>query len=329
MPNPRVLIVDEMHPSLPPMLAEIGWEADYLPHLGKAELLAIIGQYEGLVVRSKLALDQATLAQAERLRFIARAGAGTDQIDTDEAARRGIAVLNAPEGNRDAVGEHTVGLLLAVLNRLHLADREVRQRDWQRERNRGRELGSLTVGLVGYGNMGQAFAKRLVGFGCPVLAYDKYHTGWGRDPYAREATLPDLFAQADVLSLHVPLTPETRGMANLSFFEQFKNNIYFLNTARGEIAPLADLAQGLASGKLLGAGLDVLENEKLATLTPAQSAAFDYLAQSDKVVFSPHVAGWTQESYQRINEVLVQKIAAFWQNALLLTSASPLAKPFS
>jgi D-3-phosphoglycerate dehydrogenase / 2-oxoglutarate reductase len=318
MPNPRVLIVDEMHPSLPPMLAEIGWEADYLPHLGKAELLAIIGQYEGLVVRSKLALDQATLAQAERLRFIARAGAGTDQIDTDEADRRGIAVLNAPEGNRDAVGEHTVGLLLAVLNRLHLA-----------ERNRGRELGSLTVGLVGYGNMGQAFAKRLVGFGCPVLAYDKYYTGWGRDPYAREATLPDLFAQADVLSLHVPLTPETRGMANLSFFEQFKNNIYFLNTARGEIAPLADLAQGLASGKLLGAGLDVLENEKLATLTPAQSAAFDYLAQSDKVVFSPHVAGWTQESYQRINEVLVQKIAAFWQNALLLTSASPLAKPFS
>ena len=318
--NPQVLIIDEMHPSLPQMLVSIGCQPDYRPAITKAEFLAIVGQYDGLVVRSKINFDKTVLDQATRLRFIARAGAGTDQIDTTETDRRGIAILNAPEGNRDAVGEHTVGLLLALLNRLHMADREVRHRDWQRERNRGRELGSLTVGLIGYGNMGRAFAQRLSGFRCPVLAYDKYHVGWERDQYAQEVGLEQLFAQADVLSLHIPLTAETRGMANTAFFCQFANNIYLLNTSRGEIAPLADLAQGIASGKLLGAGLDVLENEKLSTLSGPQAEAFAYLADSEKVIFSPHVAGWTHESYHRINEVLTQKIAHFLQKSLLLPS---------
>ncbi len=318
--NPKVLIIDEMHPSLSPMLVGIGCQPDYRPAITKAEFLAIVGQYDGLVVRSKINFDKSVLDHATRLRFIARAGAGTDQIDTGETDRRGIVILNAPEGNRDAVGEHTVGLLLALLNRLHLADREVRHRDWQRERNRGRELGSLTVGLIGYGNMGRAFAQRLSGFRCPVLAYDKYHTGWERDQYAQEVGLEQLFAQTDVLSLHVPLTAETRGMADMSFFHRFANAIYFLNTSRGEVAPLADLAQGIASGKLLGAGLDVLENEKLSTLSEPQAEAFAYLADSEKVIFSPHVAGWTHESYLRINEVLTQKIARFLQKSLLLPS---------
>jgi D-3-phosphoglycerate dehydrogenase len=307
------LIADEMHPSLPGMLAAIGCQADYRPRITPEQLRATIARYEGLVVRSKISFDAALLALAPGLRFIARAGAGTDQIDTAETQRRGIAILNAPEGNRDAVGERTLGLLLALLHHLPQADRQVRQGQWRREANRGTELGALTVGIIGYGHMGRAFAQRLRGFGCPVLAYDKYHSGFG-NAEVQEVTLAQLQQQADVLSLHVPLTPETRGWVGEAFFAQLARPVYLLNTARGEIVPLTDLVAALQRGQVRAAALDVLENEKLDRLTPAQAAAFAYLAQAENVIFSPHVAGWTHQSYIRINEVLVDKIAAFYKN---------------
>jgi D-3-phosphoglycerate dehydrogenase len=228
-----------------------------------------------------------------------------------EACRqRNIALFNAPEGNRVAVAEHALGMLLCLFNKLHLADRQVRGGTWDREGNRGVELMGKTVGIIGYGNTGREFARRVNAFGCPVLAYDKYQQGYG-DPFAEESTLEAIYEQADVLSLHVPLTPETLGWVDENFLGRFRKEIYLVNTARGEIVPLAGLMAALESGKVHGACLDVLENEKLATLNPTQRAAFDALAASDRVLLTPHVAGWTHESYRKINLVLVEKIARF------------------
>jgi D-3-phosphoglycerate dehydrogenase len=303
---PRLLIADEMHPSLFGMLDAAGFAYDYQPAIQRPELLAVIGPFEGLLIRSKTPVDAAFLEKATRLRFIGRAGAGLDLIDEDACRRRGIRVFAANEGNRDAVAEHVLGMLLALLNHLHTADREVRQKIWRREANRGTELGGKTVGLLGYGNNGRAFARRLSGFNVRVLAYDKYATVDGPD--AEPAPLERIFAEADVLSLHVPLTDETHRWIDAAFIERMNKPFYLLNAARGEIAVLADVLAGLLRGKLLGAALDVLENEKLAQLTPEQEATFDALAALPNVIFSPHVAGWTHESYVRINEVLVEKI---------------------
>ena len=308
LPNqPAILIADEVHPSLFTMLDQAGYTYDYQPKISRTELMSALPPFSGLIIRSKTTVDDELLSQAANLRFIGRAGAGLDLIDLDVTARRGIAVFHAGEGNRDAVGEHTVAMLLSLLTNLLKADREVRQGIWDREGNRGYELGSLTVGLIGYGNNGRATAQRLSGFGCRVLAYDKYLTNYG-DAYAEEATLVDIMEKADVLSLHIPLTDETRLMVNEAFIGQFAKPFYFINIARGEITSLAAVVQGLESGKLRGACLDVLENEKLIKLTPDQQRTFDHLRQSDRVVLTPHIAGWTHESYVRINEVLVRQI---------------------
>ncbi|WP_020600258.1 2-hydroxyacid dehydrogenase [Spirosoma panaciterrae] len=302
-----ILIADEMHPSLFAMLTEAGFQFDYQPKISRAELLTALAPFQGLIIRSKTTVDHELLSHAPNLQFIGRAGAGLDLIDLEEAEARGIAVFHAGAGNRDAVAEHTVGMLLALLANILKADREVRQGIWDREGNRGYELGSLTVGLIGYGNNGRATAKRLSGFGCRVLAYDKFLSSYG-DAFAEEATMEQVMAEADIISLHIPLTDETRMWVNDAFIGQVAKPFYLNNIARGEIVSLAAIVRGLESGKVRGATLDVLENEKLAKLTPDQQVAFDYLRQSDRVVLTPHVAGWTHESYVRINEVLVTQL---------------------
>ncbi|GAB4050610.1 2-hydroxyacid dehydrogenase [Spirosoma litoris] len=307
--QPSILIADEMHPSLFAMLDEAGFAYDYQPKISRAELIPALAPFEGLIIRSKTTVDDELLSQAPNLRFIGRAGAGLDLIDLTTVEQRGIAVFHAGEGNRDAVAEHTVGMLLALLANILKADREVRQGIWDREGNRGYELGSMTVGLIGYGNNGRATAQRLSGFGCRVLAYDKFLTNYG-DKFAQEATQAQIMAEADIISLHIPLTDETRKMVNDAFIDQVAKPFYLNNIARGEIVSLAAVVRGLENGKLRGATLDVLENEKLAKLTPDQQIAFDYLRQSDRVVLTPHVGGWTHESYVRINEVLVRQIRA-------------------
>jgi len=305
--TPSILIADEMHPSLFTMLTDAGFGYDYQPGITRAELLTTLAPYNGLIIRSKTTVDAELLSQAPNLTFIGRAGAGLDLIDLAETEKRGIRVFHAGEGNRDAVAEQAVGMLLVLLISIGKADREVRQGIWDREGNRGYELGSMTVGIIGYGNNGQATARRLSGFGCRVLTHDKYRANYG-DAFAEEATMARIMADADVLSLHVPLTDDTRMLIDDAFVARMQKPFYLLNVSRGEVASLSAVVRGLESGKIRGAGLDVLENEKLARLTPDQQTAFNYLRQSDRTVLTPHVAGWTHESYVRINEVLVRQM---------------------
>lgn len=303
----KVLIIDDMHHSITGLLTAIGLESDYRPEITKEELLSVIGNYEGIIVRSKVFFGKDIIEKATKLKFIGRAGAGLDNLDVEELTRRNIKLLNAPEGNRDAVAEQAIGMLLCMMNNVRKADREVRKNVWDREGNRGYELMGRTVGIVGYGYMGKATAKRLSSFGCKVLAYDKYKKNYG-DEYATAASMEELYKEADVLSLHIPLTSETKFLVNEAYLNKFEKNIWFINTARGEIVRISELVKALKSGKVCGAALDVLENEKLKTFTPEQQEAFDYLKTSDKVLLTPHVAGWTFESYRKINETLVEKI---------------------
>jgi len=308
----KILIADQMHPSLFAMLESQGWTYDYQPDFRRNDVISCLAKYDGLVIRSKTRIDEELLTQAKHLKFIARAGAGLDLIDDKATARLGIRLFHAGTGNRDAVAEHTVGMLLMLFNNINKADREVRQAIWDREGNRGVELMGKTVGLIGYGNNGSATAQRLSGFGCRVLAFDKYRDNYG-DQYATEETLAEIQRQADVLSLHIPLTQLTRDMVNAQFIAAFHKPFYLINISRGEIVNAKALVQAMKSGQVPGACLDVLENEKLSQLTNPQQEAFDYLRKSPRTVLTPHVAGWTHESYVRVNEVLVQQVAE-WIN---------------
>lgn len=310
-----VLIVDEMHVSLMPMLEKIGFIPDYQPKIKRQEIIDIMGNYEGLLIRSKTKVDEELLNNATQLKFIGRAGAGIDLIDEALAEEKGIIIFAANEGNRVAVAEHVIGMLLVLMNNLLIADRQVREGKWLREENRGYELMGKTIGIIGYGNNGTETAKRFSAFGCKVLAYDKYKSGFS-DEYATEATMQDIFDKADVLSLHIPLKKETLQLVNHEFLDSFVNNIYFANASRGEIVVLDAVLEGLNSGKIRGACLDVLENEKLSQLNPQQKETFEQLIRSDKVILSPHIAGWTHESYVRINEVLIEKIQKIYENTL-------------
>ncbi len=303
----KILIADTMHNSLFTMLEQENWEYAYHPEYKRQDIYNAIGLYDGLIIRSKTFLDNEMLDAATKLKFIARAGAGLDLIDLSVAQQKGIAVFHAGEGNRDAVAEHAVGMLLCLFNNILKADKEVRRGIWDREGNRGVEIMNKTVGIVGYGNNGGATARRLSGFGCNVLAYDKYRDGYG-DSYAEEASLGRIIEEADILSLHVPLTTETRYLIDKDFVDSFSKPFYLLNLSRGEIVNLEAVADGIGSGKILGACLDVLENEKITNLTAEQQKTFDLLASSDQVIFTPHIGGWTHESYIRINEVLVHQI---------------------
>lgn len=303
----KILIIDEMHPSIVPMLKKDMHVVTYSPKITRAEILGQVEEYDGLIIRSKTPMDRELLERATNLKFIGRAGAGLDQIDLDYLVTRGIKLFHAAKGNRDAVAEHALGMILALFNQLPKADQEVRKGIWDREGNRGHELAGKTVGIMGYGNMGKAFAKRLQGFKVKVLAYDKFKLGFG-DEFVQEVTWEKLKAEADILSIHVPLTPETRGFFTIEELESFTKPFWLVNTARGEVITFKTLNEGLDRGILQGAVLDVLENEKFQKFTLDQKSEFEKLAARNNVLFSPHVAGWTFESYEKINKVLVKKI---------------------
>lgn len=298
-----------MHESIFPMLHEIGWEVSYQPTITRDEIKKTHQGYQGLIVRSKTTIDRDLLGDNPSVRFIGRAGAGLDNLELEYLQEKKIAVLHASEGNRDAVGEYTIGGLLSLMRNIPRADKEVRLGVWEREGNRGEEIMGKTIGIIGYGNMGQAFAKRISGFGCTVLAYDKYKTNY-TDQFAAESAMDELFEKTDILSLHIPLTAETKRMVSVEYLNRFKKKIVLINTARGEIVNLTDLVRAMESGKVRGAVLDVLENEKLTKLTSEQTLAMNYLNKQTNVILTPHIAGWTFESHVKINVALVEKIKA-------------------
>ena len=300
----KVLIVDEVHPSMTEGLTNLGFEVETRVDLSLAEFTSILPSYDGLIIRSKFKITADILANST-LSFIARAGAGLDLLDVNACISRGIAVFSANEGNADSVAEHVIGQLLSLAHKLHTSDTEVRHGLWEREGNRGFELKAKTIGIIGYGNMGKAVASRLSSFGMSILAYDKYA------PSADyPASMEQLFEQADILSLHVPLTAETRGLISVEFLTSFKKPILLINSSRGPIAPLEPLLHGLRSGQIKGLALDVLPNEKLSSWSPVEKELFAEIAAFPATIFSPHVAGWTTESYIKINEVLLDKIKA-------------------
>lgn len=306
----NILFIDSNYSSLHETLLAAGHRCDLQYTWTQAEICNHLHEYDGVVIRSRIKFTKAIIDQGSRLKFIARAGAGMENIDVEYARSKGIHCLSAPEGNKDAVAEHAVGMLLSLFNHLNRADKEVREGKWIREGNRGIELMGKTVGIIGYGNMGSAFAQRLAGFGVRVLVYDKYKKGFGSSSII-ECEMEQLYREADIISLHTPITDETHYLINDTFVQSFSKNIYIINTARGKSLHTADLVKNLESGKVLGACLDVLEYEAVsfenldAKETPAP---FQYLIQSDKVVLSPHIAGWTKESNEKIARILAEKI---------------------
>lgn len=306
----KVLFLDTTHASLQEGLEKLGCTCDLDNTSSKEDIITKLPQYDALVIRSRFKLDASFLDSGKHLKFIARVGAGLENIDCEHAEDLGIHLISCPEGNRQAVGEQAVGMLLMLFNNLRKADQEVRDGKWIREGNRGVELQGKCVGIIGYGNMGGSFARCLQGFRCEVLTYD-IQDGVG-DQYARQVALEELFEKADILSIHTPLTEETAYMVNRTFIDRFKKPIYFINTARGPITKTDDLAAALKSGKVLGACLDVLEYEKTSFenlfLDGNMPAVFEYLISSENVVLSPHIAGWTHESNRRMSETIILKV---------------------
>lgn len=307
----KILHLDRNHPLLLEQLTAYGFknEEDYTS--AKSEIEKKIATYDGLIIRSRFTIDQTFLDAATKLKFIGRLGAGLENIDTAYAKKKGVQLFSAPEGNRNAVGEHAMGMLLSLFNHLRRADQEVRNGIWRREENRGVELEGKTVGIIGYGNMGKAFAKKLRGFDCEVIFYDLKDNIGNLD--ARQVSLKELLENAEVLSLHTPLTSLTENMINSDFIEQFKNPFWLINTARGKSVVTKDLVSALKSGAILGAGLDVLEYEKssfehLFNEEHQLPEAFQYLIAADNVLLSPHIAGWTIESKEKLAQVIVDKI---------------------
>ena len=310
----KILHIDSNHPLLWNQLQQAGFtnEEDFTST--KEEVEAKIQNYNGIVIRSRFKIDKQFLDKATNLQFIARVGAGLESIDCDYAIQKGIHLIAAPEGNSNAVGEHSLGMLLSLLNKLNRADKLVREGKWIREGNRGYELEGKTVGLIGYGNMGKSFAKKLRGFDVEVLCFDiQENVG---DENAKQVSLQELQQQADVLSLHIPWTPQTDKMVNSSFINQFAKSFWFINTSRGNNVVTADLVAALQSGKILGAGLDVLEYEKLSFenlfIDSEKPAAFQYLLQAENVILTPHIAGWTFESHEKLAQVIVDKIVKLY-----------------
>lgn len=305
----KVLIADRTHEILPQRLCEAGIEVSVEPDHDYESLVQAAQGCEGLVVRSKVNIDSAFIDRVPSLRCIGRVGAGMETIDVDYAEAHGVRCLNSPEGNRDAVGEHAVGLLLALLNNIARADAEVRRGLWQREANRGYELGPLTVGIIGYGNMGQAFAKRLSGFGCRVIYYDKYLDNLEKLVDLERVSLETLQREADVVSFHVPLTEETHHYLDAEFIAAMAKPFYLINTSRGAVVDTEALVAGLESGKVRGAALDVLEYENMqADGLGDVPECVHYLQRSPRTVLTPHVAGWTVESKYKLAAVLADKM---------------------
>ena len=308
--TPKVIFIDSVHPILFERLEANGYECHWKNNLNRSEILAILPQYTGAVIRSKFKFNKEVFDCAEQLKWIARSGAGMENIDHIIAKEKNITLYNSPEGNRDAVAEHCLGMLLGLFNHLKRADNEVRTSQWNREKNRGLELKGKTVGLLGYGFMGEALAKRLAGFEVTTIAYDKYKAGFS-NKLVTEVNLEQFFQQTDILSIHLPLTEETTFMIDADFLHQFTKDIYLINTARGKNVKTSDLVTALKNGKVKGACLDVLEYEKTSFEDIDKKdlpTAFQHLIESEKVLLSPHVAGWTQESYFKLSNVLADKI---------------------
>lgn len=312
----KILHIDENHPLMLAELEKMGFTNELAYTTSREEVLKKVTSCTGVIVRSRITIDAEFLNAAKNLKFIGRVGAGLESIDTDLAKKKNILLFSAPEGNRDAVAEHALGMLLGLLHKLPIANKEVKSGFWNRESNRGKELGAKTVGLIGYGNMGKAFAKRLSGFGCKVICYDILpNIG---DENAEQVSLEELKNQADILSLHTPWTPQTNQMIHSDFIEGFAKSFWFINTARGKSVVTKDLVTALKSGKILGAGLDVLEYEKssfesLFAKPEELPEELKFLMQAENVLLSPHIAGWTVESKEKLAQTIIDKIKEKWK----------------
>ncbi len=307
---PLVLIVDDIHPALKDGLEAMGYVCEDLQGITKDAFMNALPGAIGVAIRSRFRLDREVLSNAPDLRFIARAGSGMENIDVEYARAKGVFCVNAPEGNKISVGEHATGLLLAVFHRICKGHSEVSRGVWNRDANWGMEVMGKSIGIIGYGNTGSAFARCLSGFGMDVMGYDKYKSGFGNQ-FVREVDMDEVFATADVVSFHVPLTAETRGLFCRDYLSRFEKPIVLINTARGGVVQTSHLVEGLVSGRITGAGLDVLEYEKStfeALDFESLPEEFRFLASHPNVVLTPHVAGWSPESYQRLSTVLLEKI---------------------
>ena len=311
----KILAIDSNHECLNTGLRDAGFIVDEDYTSSKEIIEEKIAEYDGMIVRSRFPIDKAFLTKANNLKFIGRVGAGLENIDEDFAAQQNITLFNSPEGNRDSVGEHAIGMLLMLMHHLRRADNEVRNGIWKREENRGDELKGKTVGIIGYGNMGNAFAKRLQGFDVDVICYDILPNKGNQ--YATQVSLEEFFQRAEIVSLHTPQTPETSKMINAQFIHNFQHSFYFVNTARGKSVVTKDLVNAMKTGKVLGAALDVLEFEKSSfekLIVSDLPEEFQYLIQAENVVLAPHIAGWTHQSKIKLAEFIRDKIIA-WSKA--------------
>jgi len=313
----HILIIDELHDSFMESLERIGVQYRYAPELTSEAVRSQLPEYTGLVLRSKMKVDSSLISANPQLKMIARAGSGMDGIDLESAHAAGIHLINAPEGNRDAVGEQTTGTLLSLLSNINKGSREVRKGTWDREGNRGVELSSLTVGIIGYGNTGSAVAQKLSGFGCRVIAYDKYRSDFGSEA-VEETSYQELIQRSDAISFHIPLTDETSEWIDDAFIASVNRPFYLLNLSRGGIMKTEDVLRGLESHKILGFGSDVLENERFEEYTTEEGRLLTRLLERGDVIVTPHVGGWTKESYERISEVLAEKVLKWINESVLL-----------
>ena len=307
----KFLVTDKVPDGFIEGIEELGFKTDHYNTLTNEKFLDIIGQYEGIVVNTSLLLNKLAIDRATKVRFLLRPGSGLDNIDTEYAESKGIRIFNSPEANADAVAEHAIGLLLSLLNFIPKASEQVKQFQWIREPNNGTLLKGKTVGIIGYGHTGSAMAKKLSGFETRILAYDKYKKGFG-NASVKECEMKDIFQNADIVSLHIPLTPETAYLVNDEFIESFQKPFYLINTSRGKNVKIKDISAGLRSGKIRGAGLDVLENENFSSYSIQEKEAFQELTQSGNIIITPHIAGWTKESRSAIFMLVLEKFKKYF-----------------